>query len=291
MIWLVLSILFSTGVFISFKAFEHFEVKTFPAIMVNYGTAMAFGLWMLNGNITFKEAENMDLFWPVLTLGLVFIGIFYLIALTAQKLGVSVASVSAKMSLAIPVIVFPLIDPDEPFGLLHVLGLLMALTGVFLASMKSDINLKDKRLLALPIFVLIGSGLIDFTLGYFSESTSHPSSTYLLTTLPFTSAFVVGLIIIAINAIVKKEWFGLKEIIGGFVLGIINFGSIFFLVKAVSESPFSRTFIFPINNMGIILGSSIFSIILFRETLSMRNKWGIFICMLAIGVFYLGELN
>ncbi|MFT4679683.1 MAG: drug/metabolite transporter (DMT)-like permease [Litorivivens sp.] len=291
MIWLFLSILFSTGVFLSFKAFEHYEVKTFPAIMVNYGTAMAFGLWMLNGKINFEDAEEMPLFWPVLTLGLVFIGIFYLIALTAQNLGVSVASVSAKMSLAIPVIVFPLIDPDEPFGLLHVLGLLMALTGVFLASMKSDINLKNKKLLALPLFVLLGSGLIDFTLGYFSASTSHPSSTYLLTTLPFTSAFVVGIITIAIKAIVKKEWFGLKEVMGGMVLGIINFGSIFFLVKAVAESPFSRTFIFPINNMGIILGSSILSIILFRETLSSRNKWGIFICMLAIGVFYLGEVN
>ena len=137
MIWLALSILFSTGVFISFKAFEHFEVKTFPAIMVNYGTAMAFGIWMLHDKITFEEAESMDLFWPVLALGLVFIGIFYLIALTAQNLGVSVASVSSKMSLAVPVIVFPLIDPNEPFGLLHALGLLMALTGVFLASMKN----------------------------------------------------------------------------------------------------------------------------------------------------------
>ena len=154
-----------------------------------------------------------------------------------------------------------------------------------------DINLKDKRLLALPLFVLLGSGLIDFTLGYFSASTSHPSSTYLLTTLPFTSAFVIGLIVIVANAVIKKAWFGLKEVLGGIVLGIVNFGSIFFLVKAVAESPFSKTFIFPINNMGIILGSSIFSIILFRETLSMRNKWGIFICMLAIGVFYLGELN
>ncbi len=289
MIWLFLSILFSTGVFLAFKAFDHFEVKTFPGIVINYGTAMAFGLLVLRGKITFDEAESFPLFWPLLGLGLVFIGIFYLIALTAQNLGVSVASVSSKMSLAIPVIVFPLIDPNEPFGLLHALGLLMALFGVFLASMKSDINLKDKKLLLLPILVLLGSGLIDLTLGHYSNSTSHPSKDYLLTTLPFTMAFAIGLIVILFKAIVKKEWFGLKEIVGGFVLGIINFGSIFFLVKAVSESPFSRTFIFPINNMGIILASSILSMILFREQLSARNKWGVFICMLAIGVFYLGE--
>lgn len=291
MIWLLLSILFSSGIFLIFKVFESLSIRTFPAIVTNYGAAVALGVWAMSGSMTFKEAEVLPLFYPLLGIGLVFITIFYLMALTAQKLGVSVSSVAAKMALAVPVIVFPLIDGNEPFGWLHVLGLLLALTGVYLASAKGEIRVTDKRLMLLPVLVFLGSGVIDCTLGYYSNTLDSPVAPYLMTTLPFSSAFVVGLIFSTGKAVKSGQWIKLREFLGGIVLGIINFGSIYFLVRAISDSPFSRTFIFPINNMGIILLSSAASMWIFKEYFSRRNKWGILLCLVAIMIFFLGETS
>ncbi|MCB0762139.1 MAG: EamA/RhaT family transporter [Flavobacteriales bacterium] len=289
MIWLLLSILFSSGIFLIFKMFDSWSIRTFPAIVTNYGTAMALGAVVVLRQMSPAEVFEQSYSFPLLGIGMVFIGIFYLMAVTAQKLGVSVSSVAAKMALAMPVIVFPLLDSTESFGVLHIVGLLCALLGVWWASVKEDVHVSNRKLLLLPVLVFVGSGIIDCVLGFYSRSVDSPLAPFLMTTLPFTAAFAVGLVVSVGNALKSGQWIKLRELIGGFLLGIINFGSIYFLVRAVAEAPFSRTFIFPVNNMGIILLSALASFILFKEFFSVRNRLGVGLCVVAILLFYFGE--
>ena len=71
-------------------------------------------------------------FYVALALGFLFIAIFNVMALTAQKNGLSVASVASKMSVIIPVL-FGIIIYKESVGFYKILGIILALVAVVLA--------------------------------------------------------------------------------------------------------------------------------------------------------------
>jgi len=63
-------------------------------------------------------------------IGSVFIGMFYIMALSSQKVGVAVSSVANKMSLVIPVIAgFLLYQESAP--ILKIIGIILAITSLF----------------------------------------------------------------------------------------------------------------------------------------------------------------
>ena len=115
MIYLLLSVLSSTLIFVIFKLFDVYRVQTLYAIITNYVVACSVGLFLYEGTIQVEEMVNTSWFWGPVALGLLFIVIFNLMAKTAQVAGVSVASVATKMSLAIPVIFGVILYQRTPF--------------------------------------------------------------------------------------------------------------------------------------------------------------------------------
>jgi len=98
MIDLALSVLFSSLIFVIFKFFERFKVQTLYAIITNYVVACLVGILLYKGSISITTIPEKDWFWGTFALGGLFIIVFNLMAVTAQKIGVSVASVATKMS-------------------------------------------------------------------------------------------------------------------------------------------------------------------------------------------------
>jgi len=115
LIYLLLSILSSTGIFILFKLFKIYKINTLQAIVVNYIAAFCSGLFIYNGEIILSEIVTANRFLHAFILSLLFISIFNVMALTAQKNGLSVVSVASKMSVIIP-IVFGIVVLDESIG-------------------------------------------------------------------------------------------------------------------------------------------------------------------------------
>ena len=77
-----------------------------------------------------------------------------------------------------------------------------------------------------------------------------------------------------------------KVLIWGSCLGLVNFGSIYFLVRALNfRDPLGNgldsSVVFGINNIGIVCLSVLLGRLAFSERLSLMNKTGIFICLLA----------
>ncbi len=73
----------------------------------------------------------------------------------------------------------------------------------------------------------------------------------------------------------------------GACLGLVNFGSIYFLVKALDHHDpvkgiIDSSVIFGINNIGIVSLSVLLGILLFREKLSKVNAAGMALCITAI---------
>jgi drug/metabolite transporter (DMT)-like permease len=283
MIYLILSILCSAAIFIIFKSFEKFKVNTFTAIVVNYFIAGITGFTALGESPSFEKVTTAPWLVNSLILGVVFILLFNIMAVTAQKLGASVASIANKMALIIPV-VFAVFYYNDAVNSAKIVGVLLALVGVYLSTHKEKVNGKkfDKRLLAIPLVLFLGSGFIDTFLKYNQEVYLNASmfDAKLFPAMTFLTAFIIGIVGMALDK--SKRDFSRNTLIGGVILGVINYGSIFFLIQIFNQTDLESSVVFPINNMGVVLTTAVASLILFKEQFSFKNKLGILVSIAAL---------
>ena len=137
MIYIVLSILFSTSLFVIFKYFEIFKVNTLQAIVVNYIVAFLIGIYSADAFLELAAIPQKPWLYGAIFLGFLFVTIFFIMALTAQRNGVSVVSIAGKMSVVVP-IVFGIVLYNESVTLFKVVGVVIALVAVYLSSVKED---------------------------------------------------------------------------------------------------------------------------------------------------------
>lgn len=277
MIYLLLSILSSTGIFVIFKLLKKYKIDTLQAIVINYITACIFGLIHFDSPIDISKIISSNWFFPAFGLGFLFIAIFNVMALTAQKNGLSVASVASKMSVIIPV-VFGILVFKEGIGFQKVIGILLALVAVYLTSVKS----KEKAVLTtsiyLPIILFFGSGIIDTSVNYFAPYDKIP----LFSACIFGFAFSIGIILLVYKSVRLKKSFSLKSIPLGITLGLVNYASIFFLLKALRIDGLESSTLFTVNNVAIVAFSTLIGLLIFKETITTKNWVGITLALISI---------
>ena len=109
--------------FISFfKEFERRDINTHH-ITVNYITASILAYFIYNKEVDIKEILSTSWIYQTIALGIFFVIMFNVMAKTTQKLGVSIAAMSSKMSLVIPVLVAYFFYPDSNVSSLQFLEL------------------------------------------------------------------------------------------------------------------------------------------------------------------------
>ena len=282
MIYLLLSILSSSVIFVIFKMFQKYKVNTLQAIIINYFFACLVGyLGYIKGtDLTLVPSK---LWFPgTLILGALFISVFYLAAITTQKSGLSVVSVATKMSVAIPVF-FGIILYNESTGIMKVTGILLALVAVYLTSIKTTTGIKIKKAnLIFPLLVFLGSGIIDTTIKYLETTYVAEDEVALFSTSIFAVAGMIGIVILIGQMAMGKLRIRGKNILGGIVLGIPNYFSIYFLVMALRSEGFESSTVFTINNVAIVLFSTVLGILLFKEHLIKKNWIGILLAIISI---------
>ncbi|MEE9363329.1 MAG: DMT family transporter [Cellulophaga sp.] len=281
MIDLALSVLFTSLIYVVFKLFSVYKIETFYAITANYVVACITGLLFYGKPIILNEIPEKPWFLGSLFLGFFFIVIFNLIAQTSQKIGISAASIATKMSLVIPVLVGVFLY-KEHLGGIQIIGILLALVAVYLASSKEKGASFNKKALLLPLMVFIGSGIIDASIKYLQNTYVSESEFPIFSALLFCAAAVAGIIIILIKAIKKPLKINLKNVLAGVFLGIPNYFSIYFLLRALKNPDLNSASIFTINNVAIVLLSTLLGILLFKEKLTTKNWGGITLAVASI---------
>ena len=280
MIFLLLSILFSTGLFVIFKYFGIYKIDVLKAIFVNYIVAFSMGFFFAERQIPISEIYLQPWFSGALFLGALFVSIFFVMAMTAQKNGVSVTSIAGKMSVVVPVI-FGIILYNESVTFLKIVGIIMALIAVYLSSVKEEKSEKNGTLL-LPILLFIGSGTIDTLLKYIQENYVADEDVSIFSGSLFGIAGAFAFLILVIKTLKKRESFGYKNIIAGIILGVPNYYSIIFLIKALQNKNFESSTLFTINNVAIVVVSTLVGLFFFKEKFSVKNKIGVAMAVLAI---------
>ena len=281
MIYLLLSVFFSTSLFVIFKYFDIYKIDTLKAIVVNYIVAFILGFVLAEESITFANIPDQPWFFGALVLGLLFVSIFFVMALTAQRNGVSVVSVAGKMSVVIPII-FGVILYNESLSTIKIIGIILAIVAVYLASVKNNLEKHKKAGLLLPVILFLGSGAIDTTLKYVEINFVSENEVSIFSGSLFGFAGVFGLIFLLFKTIQKREVFGVKNLIAGIVLGIPNYYSIVFLIKALQTKGIESSTLFTINNVGIVVVSTLVGLLIFKESFSLKNKIGIALAVIGI---------
>jgi drug/metabolite transporter (DMT)-like permease len=293
MIFLIGSIILSSWLTLSFKLVERFGINTFQSIVFNYITCVITGS-VVNGAFPISSSTvHESWFGWSLIMGFTFVSLFNVIGFTAQKMGVSVASVANKLSLVIPFI-FSIYLYNEQSTALKILGIVVALAAVALTCWPSANATEPSGKKAeaiyflLPVVLFIGSGLLDTMIKYVETSFLNESNknAYLITA--FAVAATIGLIVMLFLLISGKMKFDKRSIVAGILIGVPNYFSIWCLVRVLSDYKGNSSAIIPINNMGIVLFSTVVAWIMFKEKLSTLNWLGILLSVAAIALIAFG---
>ncbi|MEM5566465.1 DMT family transporter [Psychroserpens sp. AS72] len=281
MIYLLLSIIASTLIFIAFKLFDKYKINTLQAIVVNYFIACLFGLWMYDKPIEIHTIIASKWIYGAIVLGFLFIAIFNVMALTAQRKGLSVASVASKMSVIIPII-FGIYVYHESVGAQKIIGIVLALVSVYLSSVKSKNISNPTKGLWLPILLFFGSGIIDTSIKYIETRYLPENSIPIFSATIFAFAFVIGCSILIFRASKQPFTFPLKTLIGGAFLGITNYYSMYYLLKALNHESLESSTLFTVNNVAIVMITTLLGVLFFKENISKTNWAGILLAIISI---------
>lgn len=292
MIFLIVSIILSAGILLIFKAFTFFKVRMFLVIVINYWVCVATGLIASGAGIN-ELISFIDKPWLPLTLllGSSFIIGFNAINLTVKHIGVTAASVASKNAMVISATAAFFLYQDTVTWI-KIAGILLAMAAIVLASIRKNgengnhpFRLKD---LFLPFVVFVVSGFIETLLKYIQHFHLDPSEYNFFLVFLFGMAGAVGTLMyfvqIGVKTVKKQKIYipGYRDLLAGVVLGVPNYGTIYFLIKALEQPNWESSVVYPVNNIGIVLLSALLAFIIFKEKLSRLNLIGIAIAVIAI---------
>jgi len=279
--FIILSVLLNAFLFVIFKLFDTYKIDTLQAIVVNYYFAFIVAYFSSDIRFSISETPSEDWFLGAIFLGFLFISLFYVLGLTAQKLGMSVVAVAGKMSVVIPVL-FGLYVYNESVGVVKIIGVVLALIAVYFTSYKETKIKASRAVLLLPFILFFGSGILDTTLKYVQKMfvADNENSVYL--SVIFLVAGALGTLLLIYFLINKRSKLSAKNILAGTFLGVVNYFAMFFLLKALQIKGMDSSTVFTINNVSIVLFSTILGMLFFKEKLSKKNILGVVLAVVSI---------
>lgn len=265
MIYLFLTIICSSSLALILKYGNVKKSNTTVLINANYITASAISLLLIL--IKGKFYISLEAFLFALFLGYLFAETFFIYSRAVGFAGTALATVSARLSVLIPVIFSILIFNESP-NLKMILGFLVALITFYffyLSLQKNNINGHGSKGYIYLILLFVGVGVVDFSMKIFERSFSQDEKGTFVFTIFFT-AFLYTLI----RILIQKISFEPHTFRTGLILGLPNVLAIQFILAALSELP--AIVVFPVLNIGVIVFTAVVAFIIWREKL---NKYGL----------------
>ena len=287
MILLILSIILTSYLTLSFKVLGRKNIPALQTIVINYFTCVVTGS-LVNGSFPISAASvSQPWFIWAIVMGLMFIILFNIIAFGARRIGVAVVSVANKLSLVIPFL-FAIYLYDEKLTALKMIGIIIALLAVLFTCWPhqdiqgSSVKSAHGLVLMVPVVLFIGSGLLDTMIKYVEQNFLDEASydQYFITA--FAIAGMAGGLLLLFQFITGNQTFDKRAIPAGIMIGIPNYFSLWTLVKVLAANKGNSSVIFPIVNIGIVLFSTLMALILFHEKLSKLNWTGVGLAIIAI---------
>lgn len=287
MFYLLCSILASVLLLVNFRIHGRFQIRTFQAIVWNYPICWLVGYAMMPDNQTLGIEVGEVWTWFSWALGVVFIITFVASGAATQRMGMTVTSLANNVSLVIPVLfsLFVFQVGGSNFDVWNYLGLVLALGAVILSSIKkeegSGASAGNAWWLVVSVFLLYGfsnTAINYLTIRYIPE----PDRTVPVTLVMLLGAVVTGLGLLIYRVAKGQEILAWRHFLAGVALGIPNFFSFYWLLRALDVFEGQGALVYPLYNIGVIVGSAAVGVVFFQEKLSNWNRWGLGLAVLAL---------
>ena len=275
MIFLILAILCSSSIALILKQGHVKNANVALLINANYLTAsfIAFGF------ILFKYGFHLSiesiLFGAVL--GSLLAGTFFIYSKAISIAGTALATVSARLSVLIPVLLSIIIFGESP-NVRMIFGFVLALITLYLFYLSLKQHSIDSTSAGKYIYLfalLLAIGLIDFSLKIFENNFLLEEKGIFVFAI-FSSAFFYTLVYV----LKKKIKFEKNSIKLGLLLGIPNVLAIHFLLGALNELP--AIVVFPVMNIGVIVLTAVAAYLFWKEQINLYGKIAIGVGIAAI---------
>lgn len=290
MIPLLLCIVSSTLIFVIFKYISHYNVPALPVIIINYLVASALG-FIISGNKTIS-IFNGEIAWLPLAvvIGILFILMFFIIGKSTQTAGISVTTVASKLSVVIPIVFSLASDSGDNLNMMKFIGIAIALLAVFLTIYRKKGLTSNIYVSIYPIVLFFGMGFIDSLVKYAQMRFINDNELSIFTAFIFLIAFLTGILYLVLKPLKNDRHFSPATMKWGILLGLSNFGSIYFIIKALNfksanGAGIDSSVVFGVNNTSIVVLSVIAGYLIFNERLIKINYAGIVLALVAIILF------
>ncbi len=283
MLYLILSIIGSLSVGVLLKIIKKLPIDIYQIIIINYISTV--GLSSLIFKPSFSMVDSNFPYALVITLGLLLPSIFIFQYLSIKHTGIIKTDIAQRMSLFIPIMASIFIF-KENITILRYISLFLGFIAVYFILSKADKDSKElnaKNVLFL-ICVFVGFGVIDILFKQMALYAVVPYTTTLSSV--FVLALIFSIIFYSIFCIVKKIPLTITKytLLFGIIIGVLNFGNIYFYLnahKAFSENP---TIVFAGMNYGVIVFGTLIGYFGFKEKLSKKNGVGLILAIIAIAL-------
>ncbi len=265
MIYLILAIFCSSSLALILK---HGRVKNSNTVLLingNYATASLFSLAF----IIFKYGYNFSIEVIVFgaLLGILFAGTFVIYSKAISLAGTALATVSARLSVLIPVLAAIIFYGESPnIKMLLGFGLALITLYLFYLSLKNHGTVEGRKGKYIYLLsLLVGIGLVDLSMKMFEQNFPISEKGVFVFTI-FFSAFIYT----SLYLIIKKIKFDKGTFNLGLMLGVPNVLAINFLLAALDELP--AIVVFPVMNIGVIVITAVVAYLIWKEQINLYGK-------------------
>lgn len=279
---LIFSISCSVAVSVLLKVARARQIEVIQAIAMNYVVASALCL------LLFRPAPS-SLFtpatpwWVLVTLGLMLPTIFLAMAAAVRHAGIVLSDAAQRLSLFIPLIASFMVfgealSPNKAAGIVLALVALLLLLVRRRDGSANHVQTggnESSRAVFYLLCVWVGYGVIDILFKQLARGGAAFSSSLLVT-------FVLAGIVIFSWLFARRTQWHAPSLKAGIILGLLNFGNIYFYVSAHQRFPENPTLVFSAMNIGVISVGTLVGAGFFKERLSLFNIAGIALAITAI---------
>lgn len=274
MIILLASIACSVAVSILLKVARRRSIAVDQAIAVNYVLASLLTLAVLRPDPASLLAPATP-WWILVLLGVLLPTIFLAMAGAVRHAGIVLSDAAQRLSLFLPLLASFLIF-SESVSSLKLTGIATALLALGCLLWRPRDGAQGRQGLAtvgLLLAVWAGYGTIDILFKQLAKAGAAFSSSLLV-------SFALSGVLMFAYLIARKTTWTRRNLVAGVLLGLLNFGNIYFYIRAHQVYPDNPTLVFTAMNIGVISLGTLVGAGFFREKLTWFNVAGI---VLAIG--------
>ena len=280
---LIIAVLCSVAVSVLLKVARKRHIEIQQAIAFNYIVALSLSWFLLKPDFKgleftdfIAQSENTPIF---LALGILLPSVFIIMSKAVEFAGIVRSDAAQRLSLFLPILAAFLIF-HETLSQSKVVGIVLAFVGLFcLLSKPNQQSAVDFRGVLGLIGVWFGYGIIDILFKQVAKSGGAFPTTLFI-------AFSLAACIIFIYLLFKRTQWNVASVVGGIILGVLNFFNILFYIKAHQSFGSNPTLVFAGMNIGVICLGTITGALIFKEKISKVNWLGIVFSLCAIFCLY-----